>query len=222
MDTSELASRLGSPCSYDRRARVYWYDDFEAANLHWETNSSGGAGAAWALDDTVAYNGEQSLKITCSDTSGEITDIIRHLLVPPASKVGFEISFTYEELIKNLHFRIYTWECGMRRDYRVRLQPMNGWLHYYDSSGNWQSFDSVCNMDLDSNLFHTAKLIFNNQTDMYDSFHLDDESFDLSDHAPQASDILGPKIAYLYFRIESKGSNKNTHVDNAIWSYLDQ
>ena len=58
-DLGELAVRLGSPISHDRRGDVIWWDDFECTLNKWQTVANG-AGSSVALSDARARNGRYS------------------------------------------------------------------------------------------------------------------------------------------------------------------
>ena len=92
-DLGELAVRLGSIITFDRRGDIVWFDDFEGDVFKWERDPSG-VDAAIIVSPEAARNGAFSAKLTTGNLADDHATILHHLPYPVTSRVGFEISFT--------------------------------------------------------------------------------------------------------------------------------
>lgn len=99
-DLSELAARLGSIVTFDRRGDVVWLDNFEDNIDKW-TISVGGVGAAAILSGDEARNGAKSAKLTTGNLIGNMTVIYRYFgLAAIDTRLGFEYSFICNDDVK--------------------------------------------------------------------------------------------------------------------------
>jgi len=92
-DTAELAARLGSPITFDRRGNVYWLDDFESGVDKWE-----------CFDGTLSWssaksrNGGFSARILSAAPPADGSMTVR-LPLPAMGKFGFEYSFNLPDAV---------------------------------------------------------------------------------------------------------------------------
>src|SRR3990167_1185649 len=91
-DLGELAARLGSINTYDRRGNVAWLDDFEATLNKWGTGGDG-TGNAVAISTSRARHGAQSVKLTTGSTGAKESEIFHPEAYPVLGKYGIEYSF---------------------------------------------------------------------------------------------------------------------------------
>lgn len=89
-DMGELAARLGSIDTFDRRGDVVWFDDFEAAVLRWIVASSVGSPDP-ILSTTQQWMGVQSVYYATVAGAGEYSEIQRNFPLIRLGKVGLEI-----------------------------------------------------------------------------------------------------------------------------------
>jgi hypothetical protein len=90
-DLGELAVRLGSIDSFDRRGNVLWFDDFENGLNKWHSTSP--HTGKTELRTTTARNGALSLYMETYPSSEATRSITRYLPYPVLSRVGLECSF---------------------------------------------------------------------------------------------------------------------------------
>lgn len=96
IDDAELAVRLGSPVSMDRRGSVVWYDPFETVFNKWDVDYSVGTG--WTgLSHNIANHGDSSLLIRTPDDTNAITSLSRYMNSIKGERIGLELSWCSED-----------------------------------------------------------------------------------------------------------------------------
>jgi len=96
IDDAELAVRLGSPVTMDRRGSVVWYDPFETVFNKWAVNYSVGTG--WTgLSHNTANHGDSSLLVRTPDDSNAITMLSKYMNSIKGERIGLEISWSSED-----------------------------------------------------------------------------------------------------------------------------
>jgi hypothetical protein len=94
---AELASRLGSLASFDKRGIVFWHDDFSNAPLPWLSVTTGapvGSGYSMTLSDTKVCRGAGALKVVSSDTNDEYVSSVRHIGGMASGRIGLDTIVT--------------------------------------------------------------------------------------------------------------------------------
>lgn len=97
LDNNELAARLGSIDTFDRRGNVYWFEDFEGSSLSWKTTTHIDGGTI-ALVNTYPHRGSQCCKITTVATAERWGRIVKYFAYPLSDRIGFEVWFSTEAL----------------------------------------------------------------------------------------------------------------------------
>lgn len=104
-DMGELAARLGSIDTFDRRGNVIWFDDFESGIEKWTHESAaGGEDLVWS--SLHARNGGFSAKLTTGAHTGDDALMMASLAYPRLSKIGFEISFLRDSYLREIIIRM--------------------------------------------------------------------------------------------------------------------
>jgi hypothetical protein len=91
---AELAARLGSPMSFDRRGTIWWYDTFNSSTFGWRKSLSG-TGASATLSNDYSYVGDGCAKLTHGNTLGDYTIIHKTIGSSATSRVGIEAILYY-------------------------------------------------------------------------------------------------------------------------------
>ncbi len=108
-DNAELAARLKSIVTFDRRGNIIWMDDFEGAILLWETALSG-TDAAIAISAASAHQGSTSCKLTAGKTATRYAIIRKDLAPVKESRFGLECCFTVEDKTHKMVLAISRWD----------------------------------------------------------------------------------------------------------------
>lgn len=215
-DLAELAARLGSINTFDRRGNVVWLDDFEGGVSGWHKV---GAGTGNALDVSSKYarSGGYAARLTSGSEEGSSCRMERYFPYPVPGKIGFEISFTIDANTETIHIGFvgldgttYFWGA-------VRYYPDDDTLKYGNTGGTFTSFATGVDLLENDYYFHTAKLVIDVVTGKYVRFILDDAEYDLSEYDYYSDPLAETPYMFAGFQIFcEKDTNPVSYVDDAI------
>ncbi len=215
-DMAELAARLKSIDTFDRRGDVVWLDDFED-NLEKWFQFTLGTGASIALSTESARNGAKSCKLTTGNAVNDYTYINKTLPLPVSSKVGFEISFTSDEDLNGIFLYITYYDGAFYHQGVILYCPDTDVLYYYDENGSVQTIATSLNLRGAVTHYHTIKLVIDLVTGKYVRLILNEHTFDLSAYNLQkAVSTLAPFIFCRFVVRTGVASNQSIYADDAI------
>lgn len=215
-DMAELAARLGSIHTFDRRGNVVWFDDFEGPTLRWTLLGSG-AGATAALTTETSNTGAQCAKLTTGSDAGGWVYISKTLHLPPLSEIGVEIAFTTpaEMRFYQLILRVHTGSRLLQTYASVDVENLT--LSIQNETGGATVIDALVSPYQHLYTFHKLKLVVNYPLEKYARLLLDNRCYDLS--ARNIYAYNNTAAPYLYARIRGHGvlgANRDFHVDDVI------
>lgn len=157
-DLGELAVRLGSINSFDRRGDVYWMDSFEDGVAGWIATSAPGGGTA-AQSTTYARHKGNSIKVTTPAAVGGVLGIQHWEALAFAGKTGWEIALMSEGELQ--YFELLVDILDGSRNWRayVRLDVVGQKWEYEDSGGSWQTIATGVVFTEAETLFNLTKLV---------------------------------------------------------------
>jgi len=219
-DLGELAARLGSISTFDRRGDVIWMDDFESGVAKWQAEGpDAGEYAEWSAER--AANGGFSYKlVTAADTANRI-EINHYESYPVLSKIGFEIGFTSHKTAGGIYPE-YQFELNCNDGvswymYRIRYIQATGVLQV-NHNGVYTPFAAGVALFLNNHLFNTIKIVGGFPTPRaYTRVIFNNIEYDLSAYVPQViAPPTGPALN-VAVRITANSDEVNiVWVDNAI------
>lgn len=222
-DMAELAVRLGSIVTFDRRGNVVWLDDFEGGINCWRAGYQGtGAGVASSAESV--RNGAFSAKLTPGNAEDDYAWAGHYCPYPVVSKVGFEISFALDDdtplldpELKATSFT-HTLRDGSYYHY-AELQYLSAdrKLQYRDENLAWQDLATNLLLHTYKTLFHTVKLVIDLSTQKYVRAILDNVEYDMSTLSYYYTS--GTSAAYWWQGVRAiarKTTNPSVYVDDAI------
>jgi len=215
-DMGELAVRLGSIVTHDRRGDVIWFDDFEGTLNKWDQYPIG-TGAKIEQSADSARNGGRSCKLTTGNAINDYAMILKWLPYPILSKIGFEISFTLDAELGHVTNYLYLYDGTKQYRAYVDYHPDIDKLYYLDEDGTSHLLAENLDLAEYSTYYHTWKLVVDLATKKYVRLILDEKTYDLSSYGicSVASATL-PCINALVYAITHVAANKSIYVDDAI------
>lgn len=216
LDLAELAARLGSIVTYDRRGDVIFLDDFEENLAAWTTFTAGTGGAV-ALDTTHARSPGQSVKLTSGSTGGASASIYEYLPYREAGRFGLEAHFTVDNNLLKLLFRLVFFSGTERRYFLVEYRPAQTELRVQSSNGAYVTIADDVSLRTSAGLFHAAKLVVDAPENEYVRFLLDNTEYDLSGIASnETADTAQPYLDVFIGAEGIAGTNAVVYVDDVI------
>jgi len=215
-DAGELAARLGSPDTYDRRGNVLLMDSFEDGIGGWVSNKSG-AGASVALSAERALYGAYSVKLVGGSDALRDAVIGRYVGYPIYSRHGVEVAVAWGDDVDYIEIQLNFRDGTTAYLSSIRYDPVADVFEYMDSAADWQEIDGAKALyDVDY-VFHRFKFVTDLDLLQYSRALLDDEEYSLRGQAifslPSAAD---PMMGVNIYCFSTAGHNATAYVDGVI------
>lgn len=196
-DNAELAARLGSIVTLDRRGDVVFLEDFEAPILNW-TGEGDGADDIQRLYPDKAFMGSQCVLLGTSDTTGNQSYIVRRFFLTLNQRYGLEARIQRIGADVLCDIEIWIYKGGKVYRAKWRYDAPNNKLFIWDSTGNYKEIAA----DIDAGTIYEewwpAKLVIDSQTMKYVRGLFLGVEYDLSDEAMEEDDTLVPDGISIY------------------------
>jgi len=215
-DLGELAARLGSIDTFDRRGDVVWLSGFEDGLAEFIPVRTG-AGSDRNISTTTACKGAYSLKLTIGSNAEDMSGVEKWVPYPALSGFGGEVSFTWNTGLDRLEIWLILYDGTNRTYFAVNLSQTNGKIYYRNSAGGWTEIDSLPAWATATDLFHVAKLAIDLSTGKYMRLTLDNTGYSLAGISAEAP--LSAVQPNLLFSVRAYGPGVTTptiYVDDMI------
>ncbi len=212
-DMAELAARLGSIVTLDRRGDVILLDDFEDPVLKWTTGEGTGADIE-RLYPGVAYMGSQCLYMETIATTDAFALVERRIQVTPDQSYGLEARLQRVGDAAYYDIAIWIYDGTHYRRAELRYDKVNKELLILDSTGAFKAIATGINLPHTYFEFWPAKLVIDSETMKYVRGIFAGVEYDLSDEAMREDDsVVLPSISII-LRV-------TTPADAAVGVYFD-
>lgn len=214
---SELAARLGSITTYDRRGEIIWWDDFED-NLNKWTVTTVGALSTVTLSTTYCVYGSKCCKFYTDNTINDYGSIQRTLPYPRLTKYGFEFSSIISDDDNTLLLSAAVYDGTTLYHYSVRYDEGAETLEYRSNlTPTWQTLDTGVSPYRTAPLFHKVKLVIDLPNGRYSRFLLDNTEYDMSNYSCQSSaSAINPAISVALTVTTNAAANVTSYIDSLI------
>jgi len=217
-DLAELATRLGSIDTFDRRGNVIWMDDFESGIKHYEVLIDSAPGVfKWSSE--TARNGGFCGEITTPAANGDGTWIIKRLPPPVLSNIGFEVSFARWADLNNIFAQLMIADSRGKTYFAVRWLVSSEELQWRDSAGAWHSLTPRPWIASATTSWNTIKIVVDLINLQWQRATLNAATYDLSGQAGRAAgsgtpyELTGTITAY-----SGAAGSKITYIDDVIFT----
>jgi len=215
-DMAELAVRLGSIVTFDRRGEVIFLEDFEGtlSRFGWD---AGGAGATVAMDASESNTGKQSVQLTAGSDNQRSAGIVKYLPLPVLSSVGQEFSFSVGSDIDELRVAISHFDGTRLIEFHLGWEFASQQLFWTDAGAVHHAIASGMNFAQLFAQFHTWKIVADLRTGELVRWLTNGSSYDLSGIAGITTpDATPPELDMAIELIGRGGHNDVAHVDSWI------
>ncbi len=215
-DMGELAARLGSPDTYDRRGEIVFQDDFEGGLVKWNQSPFSG-GSRIALDFTRARSGSACALVRGSGVAGDGGELQATLHPLPLSGYGVEATIQPVGGLQYATLRIIHWSGGSLRYYECRINAVNNTLERRAGLATWIVVATIPTPATVPVSWHTLKLVMDAAANKYVRVLYDDASYDISGGSVHSAAAANP--GYLDVRLQATTSGVapgGAYFDDAI------
>jgi len=212
-DMGELAARLGSVDTFDRRGNVIWMDNFEGGVEAWEVAPGN---IAWA--STEHRNGSFSARLYTAATTNATGWIKRGLPIQMPSRLGFEFSFLndYHGYLKTIEFWVFAGVNSAIEEPSIKWAAATRTWSYRAAGGAWVDLSPTMYLAAYNNtpIFHTVKLVDDLVNREYVRLIVDNRIYDLKG-------IKHYRLLFGSNHITTLNLRVTTNADEELNIYLD-
>jgi len=178
-DLAELAARLKSPDTFDRRGNVLFMDSFDNGGSGWTFLASGGVAAGYALADPV-HNGGVSIGISTDAVAGAISSWYKYIPIPLLSRMGIEIAFGLPFDARDVIITLTIFTGAKQYIYATRWRQSAGTLAVFDNTFAYQTVATPGALYTDGTTWYIVKMVFNPLTGYYQRIIFNAVTYDVS------------------------------------------
>lgn len=217
IDTGELAARLGSPVTFDRRGHILFYDDFEDLLGKWNTGTHGD-GASVAISTAAAATKSSSVKLTTGSTGQFMARMFIYRALPVLGKLGFEVSFTFDDDMDNIVLHATIRSGVSIFSPRIELDHTNNKIEYYDSGGIYQDLITSVSWQHETYNWAALKFVVDYTNEKYTRLIFRDTQTPMSSYAMRRTELGGneQRVDFGITATGTTGNNAVLYVDNVI------
>lgn len=216
---AELAARLGSPITFDRRGTVFAMDSFEDSPLKWPVTNyvtGGGTGHSATLSNTNAYSNGGCVKIVAPNVVNDGLFVSRYFGGLALNRIGIEAKIMPLSAVTDsaiLHMQIHT---GSRALYSaVRLNNTgHGGLSYQSDVNkylptHYTTFDDT--FTISNGVYYPLKFVVDVENEKYVRCMFCGVEIDMSDYTVPAIDSTYAQFIWVNMLLMAKGVTSNTY-----------
>jgi len=216
VDNGELAARLGSINTYDRRGNIVFMEDFEGALFNWDQTNNG-AGAGSVLAAAYSRHGSQAAQLTAGAGVNGYTLIEKLWPLPVSTQIGLEASFTTHATLDRVVLEVAIYDGTYHHDAVAGISISADDVYFFDAvPATIVSAENVGLVNSDY-MFHTLKLVFDYSTDTWMRVLFDNYTFNASAYGIQHNlSAITPRMFVGIWAINEVAGNPVIYVDDVI------
>jgi len=217
-DMGEVAARLGSIVTYDKRGDVVDFDNFEEPVLKWNA-STPHAGCAIYLDSAIAKSGSQSVKLVTPDIASAPTALGKYFPLVGSKQLGLEVSWCQLTEQTDLRIWLQYFTGAKLLTAAVRLDLTAGKIYLFTPSGVWKDIEvHLAPLDIGF-AFSTLKLVADFNAKYYKRLLLANAEKDLSSEAMwEQANSATAGTATTFQLINQDALGGYVWIDDVIWT----
>jgi len=204
-DMGEVAARLGSIVTFDKRGDVVDFDNFEEPVLKWGYTYYDALSTVYLSSDNPK-SGSQSVRFYVPAVVGNWAYIFKTTSPLGSKNIGVEISFSAIHGAKTLEILLEHYDGEYLRKAGARFHQSEGKLYIEDENYSWLEVANIGDTLYSVFVYYTMKLVCNFDTGKYSRLLFSNRQIDLSNKAIwKTADTSAPSLTQ-YIRTEVLGS----------------
>lgn len=216
IDMGELAVRLGSPVSYDRRGDVVVLESFHDGLGAWITEEIG-TGASLNLSCISARTGAYSVQLVTGTTGSMMTGVSRYQHRPVLGQIGLEASFAAVSADPQTMLVIYHYTGTGYYLFRLRYDYATELLQFFNSAGAWETVDSGIAFYPERRSYNPMKLVVDLVHNEYNRALFTDSEYSLDGEGGFfVAGASAPYLAIGAYAVGAAAGNYTVYLDDII------
>ena len=215
-DMGELAARLGSIVTFDRRGNVVRLDDFEGGIEQWDL---GGVGTGRKLEWSEIYHrsGNFCAKLTSHPTAGMVAEMATSVSYPILSKIGFEFSAVIDTNLRYLTILTQLYNGTSITESLIRWTQATALWKVTDDTQAWRDLSPTMKLSPVAPVFNTIKLVADFVNNQYVRLIVNNIDYDLSAYGLySAGSAEAPRIDIKIQMASNFAASTYLYVDDFI------
>jgi len=213
-DLGELAARMGSIVTFDRRGNVIWLDDFESGIEAWYPQHAGADFFSWV--STSHRTGGFCAKLSTAAVVNASNYMVVYLPFQVLSKMGFEFSFMRDANLKTIILDIWFLDGTTFHEAEIKWTAATNTWAYYGDDDAYHALSPTVNLE-EILLFNTVKLVADFVNGKYVRLMANNTTYDMSALALSSTESeVGPYI-HVIIRIDTNDDIvSSVNIDDVI------
>jgi len=178
-DMGEVAARLGSIVTFDKRGDVVDFDNFEEPALRWEKAIQGASSYA-RHSSNRCKSGSQALELYQDGSASAFTEIRSGIAVLGSKNLGMEISYSTTDITCLFNIYIVFLTGTKRYEAEARIDFAAYKFYVCDENGDFIEIGSFYGVSATPIPYHTIKLVADFDSFKYKRLLLDNYEYDIS------------------------------------------
>lgn len=215
-DLAELAARLDSPITFDRRGDVTLIDTFKDGRRSWQAPAPG-TGANTALSPDHFLTDGYSLAVTCPSDHAFDIHVYRYTPHIPHGAIGLEVAFTLDLYTKSFKIDLSTHD-GVNNVFTYLIYTYaTKRLQYYPASGSAVDLEPTVDVARNPRIFNHLKLVMDPTIPAYLRAILNHQSFPMADIPARSwPSSTTPSLLVNIEWIGTEGQTPTVYLDSVI------
>jgi len=217
-DLGELAVRLGSPVSHDRRGSVIWMYTGDQGQGFWDDTLAGTGADALITSENPIY-GSYTLRLVAGSDGAKGAQLFKNFAAPRRNVWGFAINFAVITNYDVVSISINHYDGAKQHQARVRIYDADKTIRYRDAANVNQVIDTLTDLSEVYGTFHWLKLVADFENDEYVRVMFDDQEYDLADipiYTAASAELAHVRVYVSIFGLD--GENDVMILDSAVFT----
>lgn len=185
-DLGELAARLGSIVTYDRRGEVIWLDDISKGVAPYYQTLNGTGSEVYTHNENSLFSGF-TMRLVAGSDGGKLANISKDFSPMVLSKIGIEVGVSFPTDFDRFSVIITRYDGSHYHTALIQLDEVNDDIEIWKDDGTWEVIQSSISFTTSTTIYKRIKLVADMENLVYTRLLFDDLIFDLSSYGIRAS-----------------------------------